>query len=151
MADPMREPTAYDEARRIGEIIKRLRSERGLTLDEVAERTGFVKSHVWEMEKGRGRDVTVRAVRAFAQCFGVPVLTFLGETDAALPLHPEAMRIAVQVDAALRGYRSSFPHNRHSQHHRADADPIDRECQRPGRMRGQRGQVGLQDRANGGA
>ena len=100
--DPPQERTAYDEARRIGEIIKRLRSERGLTLDEVAERTGFVKSHVWEMEKGRGRDVTVRAVRAFAQCFGVPVLTFLGETDAALPLHPEAMRIAVQVDAALR-------------------------------------------------
>jgi transcriptional regulator with XRE-family HTH domain len=73
-----------------------------MTLDEVADRAGFSKSHVWEMEKGRGRDVTVRAVRALARCFGVSVVTFLEDGDFGPALHPEAMRIAIQVDEALR-------------------------------------------------
>mgnify|MGYP000172587351 CR=1 FL=1 len=92
----------YDEARRIGAIVRDLRACMGMTLDEVAERAGFSKSHVWELEKGRGRDVTVRAIRALARCFGVSVVTFLADTDCDPALHPEALRIAIQVDEALR-------------------------------------------------
>lgn len=91
-----------EEAQRIAAILVRLREQAGMTLDEVAERSGFSKSHVWELEKGRGRDITVRAVRAMAACFGVPITTFLTEADAMPPLHPEAMRIAIQVDEAIR-------------------------------------------------
>jgi len=82
--------------------IRRLREQAGMTLDQVAERTGFSKSHVWELEQGKGRDLTVRAVRAMARCFGVPLVSFLMADDVFPNLHPEAMRVAVAVDEAFR-------------------------------------------------
>lgn len=97
----------YDEARRVAAIVRDLRAQSGMTLDEVAARTGFAKSHVWELEKGRGRDITVRAIRTLAKCFGVSVVTFLEDGDFGPALHPAAMRIAIQVDEALRKERAT--------------------------------------------
>lgn len=93
---------AATESAAFGQHIRQLRDEAGMTLDQVAERTGFSKSHVWELEQGKGRDLTVRAVRAMAQCFGKPVMHFLLEDDLRRNLHPEAMRVAIAVDEAFR-------------------------------------------------
>ena len=34
----------------LGEKLKKLRKEKGLTLDQLAERTGSSKSYIWELE-----------------------------------------------------------------------------------------------------
>lgn len=87
--------------------IRRLREDAGLTLDQVAERTGFSKSHVWELERGKGRDLTVRAVRAMAKCYGVPMMAFISDDDGFPRLHPEAMRVAIAVDEAFRAAKGA--------------------------------------------
>jgi len=79
-----------------------LREQRGMTLQEVADRVGTTKSHVWEFEKGRVANPTIGMLLGMARCFGVSISHLLGE-DAETPrLHPEAMKIAAQVDALIR-------------------------------------------------
>jgi transcriptional regulator with XRE-family HTH domain len=90
------------EAKRIGAILATLRQNAKMTLREVAERSGFTTSHVWALEHGHGSDVTIRAVRAMAACYGVPLATFFTEDDLGSKLHPEAMRVALVVDEAFR-------------------------------------------------
>lgn len=85
-------------ARRIGE----LRADRQLSLQTVAERAGLSKSHVWELEQGRATNPTIETAVRLAACFGVS-LDYLTGLSAEVPcLHPEALRIACEVDALLR-------------------------------------------------
>ncbi len=79
-----------------------LREERGMTLQEVADRIGTTKSHVWEFERGRVANPTIGMLLGMARCFGVSISHLLGEDAKAPRLHPEAMKIAAQVDALIR-------------------------------------------------
>lgn len=91
-----------EDAIRFGQVLADLRNSSGMTLREVSDRSGVASSHIWALENGKGRDVTLRMMRTMANCYGVPVSRFLTPADLADPLHPEAMRIAIQIDEAFR-------------------------------------------------
>lgn len=86
----------------IGQRVAALRKERGMTLEDVAQRSGLAKSWVWEVEKGKQKSPTISTVVALARAFAVSVDSLCGFSTQAVELHPEAMRVAIQVDTALR-------------------------------------------------
>lgn len=89
----------------IAEIAKRcvaLRKKRGLSLDEAGERAGFTKSHMWEFEQGRAVNPTIRMLLGLARAYGVSLEHIVGISTGEPPLHPEALRIAADVDKLIR-------------------------------------------------
>lgn len=115
-------PTAYEQGRNdmarelgaapmdpddvvVADIAKRcagLREQRGLSLQEAGDRAGFTKSHMWEFEQGRSRNPTIRMLLGLARAYGVSVDYLLGGSTTLPPLHPEAVRLAGEIDAAIR-------------------------------------------------
>lgn len=95
-----------DEAAKIAENIaasvKRLRAERGYSLDEVAARSGLTKSHVWEIEHGRSFNPTITTCIGLARALGVSIEFLIGITTKEAILHPDALRIACDIDHLLR-------------------------------------------------
>jgi transcriptional regulator with XRE-family HTH domain len=85
-----------------GQRIATLREQRRMSLQEVGQAAGFTKSHVWELETGRTRNPTVRAVWALARALGTSPAYMLGLSPETTLLDPVAMDIACQVDRALR-------------------------------------------------
>ena len=65
----------------LGEEVRMARSFSRMSLQEVADRSGFTKSHVWEIEKGRARNPTISMVAGLSKALGVP---FLRLAQAAL-------------------------------------------------------------------
>lgn len=51
------------------------RAARKMTLQDVADASGFTKSHVWELERGSSRNPTVRTVWSLASALGVRPFT----------------------------------------------------------------------------
>lgn len=86
----------------LGLRLRELREKRELTLQEVADRASLSKSHVWEMEQGRGRNPTIDTVMRLAGVFGVSLDYLTGIAGNEPALHPEALRIACEVDALLK-------------------------------------------------
>ncbi len=84
----------------------KLREERDLSLQDVADRAGLSKSHVWELEQGRSRNPTVDTAVRLSRAFGVSLDYLIGVGTAKPNLHPEALRIACEIDALLRRKRS---------------------------------------------
>lgn len=67
--------------RALGELIAQERRAAKLSLDDVAERAGLTKSHIWELEKERSVNPTVAACHGVATALG---LSFEVVCDAAL-------------------------------------------------------------------
>lgn len=65
----------------LGEELKTARANARMSLQEVADRSGFTKSHVWEVEQGRSRNPTIGMVSGLSKALGVP---FLRLAQAAL-------------------------------------------------------------------
>jgi transcriptional regulator with XRE-family HTH domain len=90
----------------IGETISRqtraFRTARGLTLQELADRTGTSKSYIWEIEKRGTANPTIEMTVALARALGVSFDELTGISTSQPALHAEAMRIACEVDALLR-------------------------------------------------
>ena len=95
-------PSGDKIARNIATRMVERRTALGLSLQEVADRCGLSKSHIWDMEQGHSRNPTVATAVAVASTLGVSLdhLTGIG-TDKVL-LHPEALRIACEIDALIR-------------------------------------------------
>lgn len=87
----------------IGERAKDLRKLRGLSLQQVSDRAGMTKSWLWEIEQGRQTNPTINSALALSRALGVSLDYLTGLSTTAPDLHPEALRIAVEVDALLRG------------------------------------------------
>ncbi len=94
------------DAQRIAEKVKQLREMNSLTLQQVADRSGFSKSHIWEFEQGTSRNPTLSMLRGMADCFGVSLAYLVSEDVEAPRLHPVALRLATMVDEALKDARS---------------------------------------------
>ena len=94
--------TAEDVAATMAKRCADLREQHGLSLQAVAERAGLSKSHVWDMEQGRSRNPTVDTAVRLARAFGVSLDYMTGLSDGAPTLHPEALRIACEIDVLLR-------------------------------------------------
>lgn len=102
-------PTGFNPGERIeqaiasmGERIEARRKAMGLTLDQVAERAGMSKSYIWEIENGKNKNPTIRTAWQLAGALGWTLSDVIGVWEHDSTLHPEAMRIAVQVDWLLR-------------------------------------------------
>lgn len=94
--------TADDVAATMAKRCADLREQHGLSLQAVADRAGLSKSHVWDMEQGRSRNPTVDTAVRLARAFGVSLDYMTGLSDDAPTLHPEALRIACEIDVLLR-------------------------------------------------
>lgn len=96
----------HDSSKRLAltmaERMTSLRRARDLTLEEVAERAGMSKSHVWETENGKANNPTIDTALRLARVFGCSLDYLIGVDSKTADLHPEAMRIACEVDALLR-------------------------------------------------
>lgn len=68
----------------IGPFIAKRRAELRLSLDDVAERSGCTKSHVWEMEQGRSRNPTIKMALALCDTLQCSLNTLLG-VDVSQP------------------------------------------------------------------
>jgi transcriptional regulator with XRE-family HTH domain len=77
------------------------RKARKLSLQEVAAASGFTKSHVWEMENGRARNPTVRAVWSLSGALGVSPAYLLGLDPDRNDLDPLAHQIAAIINTEL--------------------------------------------------
>lgn len=86
----------------ISRQVKALRAARGLTLQELADRAGTSKSYIWAIERGETVNPTIDMAVALAHALGVSFDELTGISTAQPSLHPEAMRIACEVDALLR-------------------------------------------------
>lgn len=86
----------------IGPRVRTLRVERGLSLQDVAARCDRTKAWLWDIEQGRQTNPTVNSALALSRALGVSLNHLLGLSDKTPDLHPEAMRIAVEIDALLR-------------------------------------------------
>jgi len=53
-------------------IIANERATLGLSLQEVADRAGITKSHMWELEQGRSVNPTIWTVYGLSRALGVP-------------------------------------------------------------------------------
>lgn len=98
--------TADAVAKRIAKRCVALREQHGLSLQEVADRADLSKSHIWELEQGRARNPTVDTAVRLARAFGVTLDYMTGLSDKAPTLHPEALRIACEIDVLLRKKKS---------------------------------------------
>lgn len=78
-----------------------VRKQRKMSLDDVAKAANFTKSHVWELEQGRARNPTVRAVWGIADALGVSPGWLMGIDPADNALEPLAFRLATIIRAEI--------------------------------------------------
>lgn len=52
--------------------ISAARTAKGLSLQDVADLSGYTKAHIWELEKGRALNPTIGLLAALSEALGVP-------------------------------------------------------------------------------
>jgi transcriptional regulator with XRE-family HTH domain len=72
----------------IGVNMKARRSELGLTLQQIADRAGTSKSHVWELEQGRSANPTITMTVAIADALSMSINRLIGR-DISQPMLSE--------------------------------------------------------------
>ena len=94
------------DADRIATKVRALRAAAELSLDAAAARIGCTKSHLWEFEQGRSRNPTLKMLRGLADGYGISLAQLIDNDIATPRLHPLALKIAIQVDTALKKART---------------------------------------------
>ena len=89
-------------ATRLGEKLRELRKQRGLTLDKLAELAGLSKSYLWELENRESQRPSAEKLTALADALGVAAAYFLEEYVRA----PEERPLD---EAFFRGYQKLEP------------------------------------------
>jgi DNA-binding XRE family transcriptional regulator len=56
-------------------MIADMRFDLGMSLQDVADRAGITKSHMWEIENGRSVNPTIRTVHGLAKALGIPFVS----------------------------------------------------------------------------
>ncbi|WP_286748592.1 helix-turn-helix transcriptional regulator [Sphingopyxis sp. SCN 67-31] len=82
--------------------IAEARRLRRMSLDDVAKVSGLTKSHVWELEKGRSRNPTVRAVWSLARALTVSPSWLLGLSTETVSGDPLALEVAALIELRLQ-------------------------------------------------
>ena len=89
----------------IGERLFNLRQKSGESLQQVADKVGVSKAHVWELEKGRSRNPSFDLVRKLAAHYNVSIDVLCG--DAAEPSGKE-----MEISRINRGLDELTPRDR---------------------------------------
>ena len=87
---------------RLGEKLRELRKERGLTLEKLADLAGLSKSYLWELENRESQRPSAEKLTALADALGVAAAYFLEEDVRA----PEERHLD---EAFFRGYQKLEP------------------------------------------
>ncbi|MBX5485427.1 MAG: cupin domain-containing protein [Mycolicibacterium hassiacum] len=90
------EPEEEETIRAIGAVIRSIRKEQGLSLRDVAERTGFSVSFLSLVERGKS-SLALTSVYKLARALGVDVATFFAAAPEPEPL-PHVTRAAGRSD-----------------------------------------------------
>ena len=89
-------------ATHLGEKLRDLRKQRGLTLEKLADMAGLNKSYLWELENRESQRPSAEKLTALADALGVGTSFFL-EDDLR---EPEERHLD---DAFFRGYKNLEP------------------------------------------
>ncbi|CAB3668192.1 hypothetical protein LMG27174_02004 [Paraburkholderia rhynchosiae] len=89
-------------ATRLGEKLRKLRKERQLTLEKLAELAGMSKSYLWELENRESQRPSAEKLTALADVLGVATSYFIEEDVRA----PEERHLD---EAFFRGYQKLDP------------------------------------------
>jgi transcriptional regulator with XRE-family HTH domain len=90
---------------KIGKRIKALRSEKGITLEQLAKKTGFTKGYLSKVEKSK-KAPPVSTLWNIAQAFNVTISSLLGEESSrtSLCLVRRGERPLIARDGTAFGY-----------------------------------------------
>tara|TARA_R110002012_G_scaffold71048_2_gene182494 strand:+ start:495 stop:785 length:291 start_codon:yes stop_codon:yes gene_type:complete len=73
-------PPVEVEDMRIGQRLKAIRAAHGYSLQEVADRIGASKAYVWEVEKGRAKNIGSDKIMGFCKLYNAtPNFILLGK------------------------------------------------------------------------
>ncbi|MFW9087681.1 helix-turn-helix domain-containing protein [Pseudomonas sp. P2758] len=89
-------------ATRLGEKLRELRKQRGLTLEKLSDMAGLSKSYLWELENRESQRPSAEKLTALADVLGVATQYFFEEDVRA----PEERHLD---DAFFRGYKNLEP------------------------------------------
>jgi transcriptional regulator with XRE-family HTH domain len=81
----------------LGARITKLRLGRGESLQDVADAVGVSKAHIWELEKGRTDNPSMKLLMGLADHFGVTVAFLAGEDPKAIDADPQLARMFRQA------------------------------------------------------
>ena len=59
--------------------LQKLRTQRGQSLQVVADAVGASKAHIWELEKGTTKNPSIELLTALSRCLDVSVAELIGE------------------------------------------------------------------------
>ncbi len=71
-------------ASRLGTKLRKLRTDKGFTLDALAEKSGLSKSYIWELENRESQRQSAEKLNSLADVFGLTPAYFL-EDDTRSP------------------------------------------------------------------
>lgn len=90
-----------------GNRLRRLRQERNLTMEQLAEKVGVSKSYIWALENKPAHRTSANVMNALAKALDVKLLDLLGEAP------PELGEEADPEDVAFfRNYMKMSPEDR---------------------------------------
>lgn len=102
----MPNPSPDDEVLRdVGQRLRTLRLERGLTLDELSEQTGISTSTISRLETGK-RSPTLQLLLRIRRIYGVPLDDLVGVADTQDP--------RIRLEPRTINGREAWPLTRHS-------------------------------------
>ena len=76
-----------------GDVIRKLRKEKGITQEELAKILGVQKSAIAKYESGRVKNLKRETINAMAIYFGVKPSYILGETEESLILDADEIQM----------------------------------------------------------
>jgi len=59
--------------------LKKLRLQKGLSLQAVADEIKASKAHVWELETGKSKNPTLKLLKDLANLYKIPLARLIGE------------------------------------------------------------------------
>ena len=73
----------------LGETLRRLRKDRGLTMDKLAQAADISKSYVWELENRPAQRPSANVLHSIAGVLGVTLQDLLGAPTPMKDIAPE--------------------------------------------------------------
>jgi transcriptional regulator with XRE-family HTH domain len=63
----------------LADRIREARVKKGMSLQQVADKVGGSKAHIWDLETGRAKNPSIDLLKKLADCFGTSVTALVGE------------------------------------------------------------------------
>lgn len=77
------EPSKAEPGHKLGELIRALREERGMSLGDLERASGVGKGYLWELETETKANPSVDILQKIARALEVPASRLIGEPEAA--------------------------------------------------------------------